>query len=127
MTRIDTAWSDWAARVYGEPRWSRTKARYWASRWTLARCLWCRARSGLELNHLTYVFGRRWAGYTPLWTLVPLCGRCHRLETAWTRRARRMIRWGEHAWVTFGVWAASRAFVLGAAWLGWNAGVGWPW
>lgn len=118
MTRPATAWSDWSARVYGEPRWSDTKARYWRSRWTLARCLWCRARRGLELNHLTYVFARRFMGWTPLWTLIPLCHRCHVVETRWTRVVRRVWPWGEHAVVTFGVWLASRGALVVGLWYG---------
>lgn len=114
------SWALWSARVYAKPGWPNTVARYWRSRWTLARCLWCRSRRNLQLNHLTYIFARRWWGYTPLWTLVPLCSRCHHLETRWTRRVRRVLPWGEHAWVTFGVYLIIRGVLLGAVYAGWR-------
>jgi hypothetical protein len=81
------AWKDWGARVYAEPGWSDTKKRYWASRWRSRRCFWCQSRDGLQLNHLTYRLVRE--GRTPLFTLVPLCERDHKIETWWSRQLRR--------------------------------------
>lgn len=120
MSEADS-WALWSARVYAKPRWPDTRQRYFRSRWTLARCLWCRSRRELQLNHLTYVFARRFWGWTPLWTLVPLCARCHVLETRWTRVVRRVLPWGEHAWVSFGVWAASRSALVAGVFYGGGA------
>ena len=119
MTGVREEWKDWGNRVYGSDHdWSDTKKRYWASRWTLIRrCLWCRSGRGLQLNHLTYWTTKIRHGWTPLWFFVPLCARCHGLETAWTRQVRRLFRPGAHVVVTFGVYLASRAAILGALWL----------
>lgn len=122
-------WSDWSRRVHGkgwpgEGGWGETKRRYWSSRWTLARCLWCRARRGLQLNHLTYAFSMHHPvhgpGYIPAplrhVALVPLCGRCHRAETWITRKVFRSLtgRFGAHVLATFVPYLAIRAAVLGA-------------
>lgn len=124
------AWREWGARTYG-PGWTATKQRYWRSRWTPKRCFWCRRRQagyrlggGLQLNHLTYLFVRshrlHGAGWTPLWTLLPLCDRCHRVETWLTRKARSLLGRGADRWahllVTLGGWVASRGAPVLAAW-----------
>jgi hypothetical protein len=119
------AMAAWGAVVYAEPGWSRTKDRYWRSRWTPRRCVWCRTPRGLQLNHLTYVFARRFrGGWTPLWTLLPLCARCHGAETRWTRALRnvtpRLVDLWAHAVVTVGVWAVSRGALLVGVWAAWG-------
>ena len=114
-------WSGWGDRVYGsDTDWAEAKRRYWRSRWTIfRRCLWCRSGDRLQLNHLTYWTTKVRTGWTPLWFFVPLCPRCHRLETKWTRAWRRVLRPGAHVVVTFGVYLASRAVLGAAVWFGW--------
>jgi hypothetical protein len=125
VTRTGLTFSDWADRTYG-PGWTATKTRYWSSRFTRKRCVWCwrKAKPGrfLDLNHLTYRFVRG-DGWTPLWSVVPMCRTCHRVETWLTRRfrpgmRRRRQRWA-HAWVTFGV--------VGGQLLALAVLVGWGW
>jgi hypothetical protein len=112
------SWRAWSAGVHGAG-WEETRRRYWASRWTLARCLWCRGRRGLQLNHLTYTCSIKARGGLILWplyafVLVPLCPRCHRAETWITRHVFRSLtgRWGAHLLATFVPYLASRAAVL---------------
>jgi len=106
---------EWLDKTYGAG-WKATKRRWYASSWTPRRCFWCLARGPVQLNHLTYLFVRfhpdHGAGWTPLWTLLPLCGRCHKVETWAARKLRkftgkRLDRW-THALVTLGWWVASR-------------------
>jgi hypothetical protein len=130
----------WSERVYGpqQREWRELKARYWRSRWTLfRRCLWCRKGHApgeqLELNHLTYWTTRFKVGWVPLLFLVPLCSRCHGIETKLTRRARRWrlpftkvrpFSVGEHVFVTFGVYLLTRSIIVGVVWILWHFG---PW
>ena len=121
----DPAWSD---RVYGPAQleWKALKAKYWRSRWTLfRRCLWCRKGHApgeqLELNHLAYWPTKIRVGWVPLLFLVPLCSRCHGIETRLTRwLRRRRINFGEHVVATFGVYLATRSIVVGVAWVLWH-------
>ena len=109
---VDTEWAEWGARVYGTAdQWREAKRRYWASRWTVfRRCVVCRAGRSkddkpLELNHLTYAFTRVRNGWTPKLVLVPLCHRCHVVETRFTRWLRRhKVNFGEHVWATLQDW-----------------------
>lgn len=135
------AWAAWSGRVYAEPGWTNRKKRYHRSRWLPHRCVWCRLAAGLQLNHLTYLLvhpldswalkallGSREPGWTPWFTLLPMCARCHTWETWMTRKLRRILpRRGDliaHAFVTLGVWALTRTAAVVAAW---QAGVfaGW--
>lgn len=105
------SFAEWSAQMYG-PGWRETKDRYWTSPWTWKRCVWCwrglKRTRRRQLNHLTY---RRVdpVGRTPLWTVVPMCHFCHRVETWITKRRRPRMRRRQQAWaharVTFGVMA----------------------
>lgn len=117
------AWREWSRVVHG-PGFEETKRRYWASRWTPKRCFWHLGREGLQLNHLTYRFARRNNGITPLWTLVPLCARCHGIETWVSRKLRR--RWaaplrlglGPHVAATLYGWLVLRGVPAAALFVG---------
>jgi hypothetical protein len=126
--RVSSDWGEWGERTYGTPEeWKKAKARYWASRWTLfRRCVICRAgrsKDGrpLELNHLTYFTTRIRKGWTPKWLLVPLCHRCHVVETRFTRWLRKVhVNYGEHFWATLILYAAVRAPIVTTVFLVWQ-------
>jgi hypothetical protein len=73
------------------PGWEDTKRRYWASRFTRKRCFWCRRKSGLQLNHLTYALSGP-TGACPLWVVKPLCRTCHKVETWLARKVRPRLK-----------------------------------
>ncbi len=131
-TAVETEWAEWGARVYGTPeQWKNKKAQYWASRWTVfRRCVVCRAgrsKDGrpLELNHLTYWPTKLRRGWVPLLFLVPLCHRCHVVETRFTRwLRRRKVNFGEHVIATLCLYLAPRSVLVSVAWTLWHFG---PW
>lgn len=97
------SWAEWSARNHGAG-WDETRARYWRSSLRIRRCVWCWRGGRLDLNHLTYALSRDHRRYGPGWVpawarhlvLVPMCRRCHELETWLTRYVvRRLIgrRW----------------------------------
>jgi hypothetical protein len=124
---IRESWSEWSEQVYGTPQqWRATCQRDAASRWVPHRCVVCRAgrskgNKDLELNHLTYWFARKVRrAWTPKLFMVPLCHRCHQVETRLTRRMRRMrVNWGEHLWATLTLYLGVRVPIIGALWALW--------
>lgn len=117
------AWDAWGAKTYGSG-WTATKDRYRRSRWTPRRCFWCLGLDGLQYNHLTYKLVRNHPthgpGWTPLFTVLPLCERDHKIETALTRLFRRAFgRSGfEHLVVTLAGWLLLRGVPTVALFVG---------
>lgn len=125
--------AEWSAHIHG-PGWEKTKHDYWASPFTRKRCKWC-CRPATQLNHLTYLYSDA-TGACPFWVVVPMCRKCHAVETWITEKIRpgmprggprdehgnviypmgRRGRYGlirhqkwAHAMVTFRGWLAIRA------------------
>jgi 5-methylcytosine-specific restriction endonuclease McrA len=115
----------WDAATYG-PGWDATKDAFWKHPFTWKRCVWCwkdlKQSRRRDLNHITYRRVRA-GGWTPLWTLTPMCRRCHKVETWIVKRRRphmkrRRQAWA-HAWVTFGVMFGQWLTLLALIAAGW--------